>query len=125
MPGDTPGERPAIDASLSRRFGALFIDWLLCVGVSLFFAPMTKLGLIPVGVLIVEYAFFVGLFAQTPGMRVLGLKCVSVSTGDRIGVLRALARGALLALVAPPLLMDDRQRGLHDRLVGSVMTTMR
>lgn len=115
----------AVTASLARRLGALLIDWLLCVGVSLFFVPMTKTGAIPVGILILEYTFFIGLFAQTPGMRVLGMQCVSFTTGRRIGVLRAFARGVLLALVLPPLLMDDSQRGLHDRLVGSVVLDSR
>ena len=121
--GDQPEtpQSPAISASLSRRFGALVVDWLLCVGVSLFFAPMLNLGWIPVGILIAEYTFFVGLFAETPGMRLFGLRCVSFTTSRRIGIVRAFARGVLLALVLPPLLMDEQQRGLHDRLVGSMM----
>jgi uncharacterized RDD family membrane protein YckC len=126
-PNDTTSgpQTPAISAGLGRRFGALLVDWLLCVGVSLFFAPMSKLGFIPVGILILEYAFFIGLFAQTPGMRLLGLRCVAVRDGGRIGVPRAFVRGVLLALVIPPLLMDSSQRGLHDRVVGSIMVSSR
>jgi uncharacterized RDD family membrane protein YckC len=108
-------------APLIRRFGALVIDWLLCVGVSLFFAPYTKLGWIPVAFLIAEYTFFIGLFAQTPGMRLLGLRCVSVHDGRQIGIVFAFIRGVLLALILPPLLMDSAQRGLHDRLTGSIV----
>jgi uncharacterized RDD family membrane protein YckC len=118
-------EKPTISASLGRRFGALVIDWLLCVGVSLFFAPMTRVGFIPVGILVLEYTFFIGLFTQTPGMRLLGLKCVSFATGGRLGIPRAFVRGVLLALVLPPILMDSQQRGLHDRLAGSVMVDSR
>jgi uncharacterized RDD family membrane protein YckC len=126
-PSDTASDQqtPAISASLARRFGALVVDWLLCVGISLFFAQMNRLGFIPVGILILEYTFFIGLFTQTPGMRLLGLRCVSVTTGQRIGIPRAFLRGVLLALVLPPLLMDERQRGLHDRLAGSVMVDSR
>lgn len=107
--------------TLLRRFGALIIDWLLCVGVSLFFVSMTKTGWLPSAILIGEYAFFIGLFAQTPGMRVVGIRCVSFAEGAPIGVLRAALRGVLLCLLLPPLLMDDAQRGLHDRLTGAVM----
>jgi uncharacterized RDD family membrane protein YckC len=126
-PRDTTAEqeKPTTSASLGRRFGALFIDWLLCVGVSLFFEPMTRVGWIPLGILVLEYAFFIGLFAQTPGMRLLGLKCVSFTTGGRIGIPRAFLRGVLLALVLPPLLMDGQQRGLHDRLAGSIVVDSR
>ena len=111
-------------APLIRRFGALLIDWLLCVSIGLFFAPMTKLGLIPVVILILEYTFFIGLFRQTPGMRILGLKCVSIHDGNQIGILPAFLRAVLLALVLPPLLMDQYQRGLHDRLTGSIVLPM-
>jgi uncharacterized RDD family membrane protein YckC len=118
---DTTTTTQQTSAPLLRRFGALLIDWLLCVGVSLFFASATKLGWIPVGILILEYTFFIGLFRQTPGMKVLGLKCVSVHDGNQIGILPAFFRGVLLALVLPPLLMDSAQRGLHDRLTGSIV----
>jgi hypothetical protein len=72
-------------------------------------------------ILIIEYGFFLGLFSQTPGMRLTRIACVSTTDGRPIGVLRALLRGALLAVVVPALIMDRYQRGLHDRIVGSVM----
>ena len=71
--------------------------------------------------LVVEYAFFIGLFAQTPGMWIASLRCVSVTTGGRIGILRAALRGVLLALVIPALVMGPDRRGWHDRAAGSVM----
>lgn len=107
--------------SLARRFGALVVDWVLCLLVSNFFGNPLRDGWPPVLVLIVEYAFFVGLFAQTPGMWITRLRCVSYADGGRIGVLRALLRGVLLCLLVPPLLMDGNRRGLHDRATGSVV----
>jgi uncharacterized RDD family membrane protein YckC len=107
--------------SLARRFGALLIDWVLCLLVAMFFSDPLRDGWAPVVVLIAVYGFFVGLFAQTPGMRITRLACVSDTDGGRIGVPRALLRGLLLALVVPALLMDARRRGLHDRAAGSVV----
>ncbi|MFI6820762.1 RDD family protein [Micromonospora sp. NPDC050187] len=106
---------------LGRRFGALVIDWVLCLLVSNFFADPLTDGWAPVLVLIVEYAFFLGLFTQTPGMYVTRIRCLSWADGGRVGIPHALLRGVLLALVVPALIMDDKRRGVHDRLAGSVI----
>jgi len=108
-------------ASLPRRFGALMIDWLMCLLVAAVFADPRRVAWPPVAILILEYAFFVGLFAQTPGMRITGLRCVSVADGRPVGIVNALLRGVLLAVAVPALIMDDRRRGLHDRVAGTIM----
>ena len=119
---------PALDQasappSLARRFGALMIDWILCLMVANSFGDPVRDGWPPVLVLIGVYGFFVGLFAQTPGMWVTRLRCVSYADGGRIGVIRGLLRGVLICLVVPVLIMNDRRRGLHDRAVGSVVVS--
>lgn len=120
--GGSPGAGPAlVPASLGRRFGALMVDWLLCLLVTNIFADPVRDNWVPVVVLIAVYGFFIGLFAQTPGMRLTGIRCVSYADGGAIGVPRATLRGLLLCLVVPALLMDDQQRGLHDRAAGSIM----
>ncbi|WP_435818279.1 RDD family protein [Micromonospora matsumotoense] len=117
-----PATDPAfLPPSLGRRFGALVIDWVLCLLVSNFFADPVRDGWAPVAVLIVEYGLFLGLFAQTPGMWITRLRCLDWSDGGRIGIPRALLRGLLLAMVVPPLIMDEQRRGLNDRLTGAVI----
>lgn len=111
--------------SLARRFGALVIDWVLCLLVANLFGDPARQGWPPVVVLIIEYGLFIGLFAQTPGMRLTRLACVSHAHGGRIGVPRALLRGLLLCLVVPPLIMDAEGRGLHDRAAGSIVVDAR
>ncbi|MGR6321269.1 RDD family protein [Micromonospora soli] len=108
--------------SLGRRFGALIIDWVLCLLVANIFADPVRDGWAPVLVLILEYGFFLGLFGQTPGMYLTKIRCVAWADGGRIGLVRALLRGVLLALVVPALIMDEHRRGLHDRLTASVIT---
>jgi uncharacterized RDD family membrane protein YckC len=100
------------------------VDWILCLLLARWFAALDAPWL-PPALLVAEYAFFVGLFGQTPGMYVARIRCVSVRDGGPIGVPRAALRGLLLALVIPPLLMDAHQRGLHDRAAGSVMIEAR
>jgi uncharacterized RDD family membrane protein YckC len=93
----------------------------LCLLVSSFYADPRLVAWPAVVALILEYAIFLGFFAQTPGMRVMKLRCVDIEDNGAIGLLRGALRGALLALVIPGLIMDKQRRGLHDRLAGSVI----
>jgi uncharacterized RDD family membrane protein YckC len=114
------------DVTLLRRFAALFVDWILCLLLSFGLgASPRNPGQWPVLILIAEYAFFIGLFAQTPGMAVAGIRCVSHANGGRIGVPRAALRGLLLALVIPALVMDESRRGWHDKAARSVIVRSR
>ena len=108
-------------APLARRFGALVVDWIGCVLIAGLFADLRTQGWAPVLVLIAEYGFFLGLFGVTPGMYVLGLRCVRTSDGGPLGIPKALLRGVLLALVVPALIMDEQRRGVHDRAAGSTV----
>lgn len=108
-------------APLPRRLGALVLDWLLCVLVSRTFADPVADPWAPVLVLVLEYGFFLGLFGRTPGMAVTRIRCLSFRDGRPIGVVRALVRAVLLALVVPAVIMDTDRRGLHDRAAGSVV----
>jgi uncharacterized RDD family membrane protein YckC len=115
-----PEQRSWEPAGLGRRFGALLIDWILCLLISGFFAPSLRTWL-PSAILVVEYTFFLGLFGQTPGMWVTRIRCVSVDGGAPVGIPRAALRGLLLVLVIPALIMDRYRRGLHDRAAGSIV----
>jgi uncharacterized RDD family membrane protein YckC len=99
----------------------LLIDWILCLLVSSFYADPRVVAWPAVVVLILEYAIFLGFFAQTPGMRIMKLRCVDIDDNGAIGVLRAAIRGAMLALVIPGLIMDAQRRGLHDRVARSII----
>lgn len=117
---DQPAAESTQLASLQRRFGALLIDWILCLLIARFFGPLRG-NPWPSAILVVEYAFFLGLFGQTPGMWVTRIRCVSINDGGPIGIPRAALRGLLLILVIPGLLMDRQRRGWHDKAAGSIM----
>jgi uncharacterized RDD family membrane protein YckC len=120
-PGSGPAS-PTEPPSLLRRFGALMIDWMLVALISLGFVADPRTDPLPAMLIFVgSYAFFVGLFTQTPGMWAARLRCVSVNGGGRIGLVRAALRGLLRYLIIPVVIMDAGRRGLHDRLVGSVI----
>ncbi len=110
-------------AGIQRRFGALMIDWLLCLLVTGFLDRVPN-NWAPF-VLVAEYAFFVGLFGQTPGMRLTRIACVSIRDGRPVGIPRAFLRGLLLALLVPALIMDHQRRGWHDRAAGTIVIDTR
>src|SRR2546423_8417458 len=74
---------PAAPASLARRFAALLVDWILCVMVASIFADPRRTGWIAPLVLLVEYTLFLGLFAQTPAMRLARIRCLAAEDGRR------------------------------------------
>lgn len=113
-----PETGPVEPASVGRRFGALLIDWLLCTMAAGLIADPVQVPWGPVLLLVLVYGFFIGLFAQTPGMRLTRIRCVSYADGGSIGVLRATLRGALILLAV---VMDSQGRGLHDRVAGSIV----
>jgi uncharacterized RDD family membrane protein YckC len=108
-------------ASIGRRFGALLIDWILCVLIAGAFSDTRRSPWLAPSILVLEYTFFVGFFTQTPGMWLTRIRCVSYPDGNVIGAVRALLRGLLLALLIPALIMDTLGRGLHDKAARSIM----
>jgi uncharacterized RDD family membrane protein YckC len=139
-PAGLPESGARSPASYGRRLIALIIDGVLCVLVAGLVARPQQWSSL---VLIVEYTFFVGLFGETPGMRLLRLRCVRVDTvtgeavrrdldrgpdrpvGQPLGPGRALARAVLLSLVLPAVVTDADGRGWHDRAAGSVVINSR
>ena len=108
-------------ANFGRRFAALMIDWALCLVVASFYANPQLVAWPAVIVLIVLNTVGIGLFGQTPGMALAGLRCVSILDGGAVGLPKALIRAVLLALIVPAVIMDGDRRGWHDRAAGSVV----
>ncbi|NJC69654.1 RDD family protein [Planosporangium thailandense] len=100
------------------------IDWVLCLLVAGFLGRFPHNNWPPL-ILIIEYAFFIGLFGQTPGMWIMKIACVSVADGRVIGIPRAFLRGLLLSLLVPALIMDRQRRGWHDKAAGSIVIETR
>lgn len=113
-------------AFTGRRIAALLVDWLIGYGLA---GLALKFGLIPLdalsttvlGVWFVLGVVSLSLFGFTPGQLALGLIVVPVDGAPRVGFIRALVRGALVALVVPPLFTDADMRGLQDRVTGTAV----
>jgi uncharacterized RDD family membrane protein YckC len=116
-----PSDGPRSLAGFGRRVAALFVDWIGCLLIANGLLRGLHLGpLGPVLVLFVENAVLVGTLGATLGHRLFGMRVETVP-GAAPGVGRAAIRSLLLCLAIPPLLWDADQRGLHDRLAGTVI----
>lgn len=128
-----PGERLGLPAEGSgsvarfgRRAGALLVDWFASVLLVRLFFPALDYGtpassFTTLGIFAAHVALFTWLAGSSFGQRLFGLQVVRVDGGGAPGLLRALGRTLLLCLAVPPLVWDRDQRGLHDRLVGTVL----
>ena len=74
------------------------------------------------------FAVFWSTTGQTPGNRLMHIRVCDADDGTVLSPRRALLRfGALLIAALPlfagflPVLVDDRRRGLHDMLAGTVV----
>lgn len=125
VPSDWPGRRlglpesgPRSVARLGRRIAALAIDWATAVLISVAFfsyEPFATLAVFAVAQIV-----FLLTANGSVGHLVLGMRVVPVA-GGYLGLWRPFTRTILLCLVIPAVIWDKDQRGMHDRLSGTVL----
>ncbi len=133
-----PKEGRGSRAGLGRRLVALAVDWLASLAVSSAFFPdpdsvtgglLRGYPLATTGVFAASTFVLVGLLGTTIGHRLVGIRVVRLAdvssdgTGafPPPGLLPALARTVLLALVIPAVVWESTGRGLHDAAAGTVI----
>lgn len=98
------------------------MDGILCALVAaLFTGPHQPPGNWSLLVFVLVYPVFIGFFGQSPGLRLLGLRCEGIADGRPIGLGRAALRTVLIVVLVPALLTGADGRPWHDRTVGSIM----
>jgi hypothetical protein len=118
-----PEDGPRSVARLGRRLAGIAIDWAIAYGLSLLFFRQKDgtanpwINLAVFGVLTLLFLLF---FNASIGHLVLRMRVVPIR-GGALAPWRPLVRTVLLCLAIPALIWDRDQRGLHDRLAGSVL----
>ena len=126
-----PESGPDSVAGFGPRLGAYGVDSVLANLLALgFTGPLEDAwGLAVLGALALQYLVFVGVFGQTVGMRLLGLRVAPIAAGGaspRVpGLGRTAVRTALLFLLLPALVWDADNRGYHDKLAGTAVLRTR
>lgn len=118
-----PQSGPGSVARFGRRLLALIVDWYLCWGV----LALLGFGNQSVLLLVVFWAYMVvavGFAGHTVGHFALGMQ-VQTLAGKPAGWVSALIRASLIMLIIPVLIMDENQRGLHDKIRGTILVRFR
>ncbi|PZE29838.1 MULTISPECIES: RDD family protein [unclassified Curtobacterium] len=120
-----PAEGSRSVARLGRRIAALAIDGVLAdlVAVALHVYPSGRdvaEGWWVLGIFAVLQIVFIAVLSGSFGHLCVGLRVVPVRPGY-IGVVRPVVRTVLLCIVIPAFIFDRDQRGLHDRIPGTVL----
>jgi hypothetical protein len=113
-----PESGPRSVARLGRRLGALAIDWGTAVLISIAFFGYQAWATL--AVFAAAQVLFLLVVNGSVGHLILGMRLVPM-TGGYLGVWRPFARTILLCLVIPAVIWDKDQRGMHDRLIGTVL----
>jgi hypothetical protein len=113
-----PMSGPRSTPTYLRRVAALAIDWALAVAISIVFFDYN--GFATLGVFIALCALGGLILAGSPGHLILRIRIAPIR-GGALGVIAPIVRPVLVALVIPALITDDDQRGLHDRLVATIL----
>ena len=118
-----PESGPRSIARLGRRVGAIAIDWAIAYLISWSFFwsedgsadAWVTLGLFAAA----QYLFLV-VVSGSIGHVLLRMRVVPLR-GGYLGVWRPLVRTVLLCLFIPAVIWDADQRGLHDKIAGTIL----
>ena len=112
-------------AGMSRRLGAIFIDWLICtfIVVTLIRPAHPDVEYWTLLVFAAQDYLLTALTGFTIGKRLLGIRVVRLD-GKMIGLIWGFIRTLILLTVVPTLLMNRDLRGLHDRASDTVVVLL-
>lgn len=122
-----PGSGPGSVARIGPRLLAFVLDWYLCWGL-LALSGYGSSSVQDSALLLILVWFYqlltFSLLGHTLGQFLFGMQ-VQTLDGRPINWLIGLLRSSLIMLVIPVLMMDSNQRGLHDRIRGSILVKIR
>lgn len=117
-----PESGPGSVARIGPRLVAICIDWGLSMLVSfIFFAGDAFANL---AVFAASTMLFVSVTGHSVGHRVMGMQ-VQRTDGSAVRPLDGVVRTLLMCLVVPAFMSDKNQRGLHDRVRGTILVRTR
>lgn len=116
---------PGEPGGLGRRVVALIIDWTASIFLAVLIFRDAPYGsnasmLYTASIYLLEATVLTWLIAASFGQRIMGLAVVGMN-GANLAPWRTFVRTLLILLVIPAVVIDSNGRGLHDRIVGSMV----
>lgn len=122
---DWPGKRlglpesgPRSIARVGVRLAAFAIDWALAYVIAMAFFEGD--GLVMMSIYAVMQITMIATAGGSIGHLIMRMRVVRLD-GRYNGVLRPALRTLLICVVIPAVIWDSDQRGMHDRLAGTVL----
>ncbi|MDI2098008.1 RDD family protein [Klugiella sp. YN-L-19] len=122
---DWPGKRLGLPESGSRsiarvgvRLAAFAIDWALAYVIAMAFFEGD--GFVMMSIYAVMQIAMIATAGGSIGHLIMRMRVVRLD-GRYNGVLRPALRTLLICVVIPAVIWDSDQRGMHDRLAGTVL----
>lgn len=113
-----PAEGPRSVGRLGRRLVAISIDWGFAVVVSIAFFDYDAFATL--GIFVAAQVVLLITANGSFGHLVTGMRVVPI-TGGLLGIWRPIVRTLVMALVIPAVIWDVDQRGMHDRVAGTLL----
>jgi uncharacterized RDD family membrane protein YckC len=113
-----PAEGRRSIARLGRRLAAIAIDWAFAVVVSNAFFNYDALATL--GIFVTAQIVLLVTANGSFGHLIMGLRVVPLA-GGYLGIWRPIVRTLLMAMVIPAVIWESDQRGMHDRLAGTLL----
>jgi uncharacterized RDD family membrane protein YckC len=116
-------------ARMGRRIVALMIDWVAAILVThLAFPDLVygsgDYGAATLGIFAAQVYLLTATTGASFGYKIVGMRLISISPNP-VTFLKVLVRTALLCLAVPALIWDRDGRGLHDKVVGTIIMRAR
>lgn len=106
-----PEDGPGAIAPIWRRLLALWLDYLMCLGIAFWLFNGSNLAIL--AIFFVEYLVLVSLLGTTVGQKIFGIRVIGLD-GSTPGIASGFIRTLLLMLVIPAVIFDADRRGFHD-----------
>lgn len=127
-PSEYPGERLGLpqEGALSmgrmgRRIGAVVVDWVLALSITVLFPVAEHLEGFVTGLIFgLMQILFIPTIGGSIGHRLFGLRIIRLG-GGWVGAWRPILRTMLLMLIIPILVWDSDHRGFHDKIAGTAL----
>ena len=108
-----------VTAGTGRRFGALLIDWLMCLLIASLLGFESK-AFVTLVIFFTEVSALTILQQASAGQRILRLRVVDFTTFGIVPIRKIVLRTFLICLVLPAVFTREG-RGLHDWVANSIV----